>query len=84
MIAEDAEPDAPLLEAQGTNVQPVETFNGTLRDECLNLNWFASLTEAQWLLDAWRKDYNESRPHSAFEHPTPAEYARKVKELEPA
>uniref|UniRef100_UPI0035B4C2C7 integrase core domain-containing protein n=1 Tax=Aquabacterium sp. TaxID=1872578 RepID=UPI0035B4C2C7 len=62
----------------------VETFNGTLRDECLNLNWFASLTEAQQLLEAWRRDYNESRPHSALEYLTPAEYARKIKELEPA
>lgn len=62
----------------------VETFNGTLRDECLNLNWFASLTEAQRLLEAWRRDYNESRPHSALEYLTPAEYARKIKELEPA
>lgn len=40
----------------------VETFNGSLRDECLNVNWLASLVEAQGLLEAWRQDYNESRP----------------------
>lgn len=62
----------------------VETFNGSLWDECLNVNWFALLSEAQRLLEAWRWDYNESRPHSALEYLTPAEYARKIKELGPA
>ena len=62
----------------------VETFNGSLRDECLNVNWFASLAEAQGLLEAWRQDYNESRPHSALNDLTPAEYARKIKEMGPA
>ncbi|WP_163311843.1 integrase core domain-containing protein, partial [Enterobacter cloacae] len=59
----------------------VETFNGSLRDECLNVNWFASLAEAQELLEAWRQDYNESRPHSALNDLTPAEYARRIKEM---
>ena len=62
----------------------VETFNGSLRDECLNVHWFASLAEAKRVLEAWRKDYNESRPHSALNELTPAEYARKIKEMEPA
>lgn len=62
----------------------VETFNGSLRDECLNVHWFASPTEARRVLEAWRRDYNESRPHSALNELTPAEYARKIKEMEPA
>lgn len=62
----------------------VETFNGSLRDECLNVNWFASLVEEQGLLEAWRQDYNESRPHSTLNDLTPAEYARRFKEMGPA
>jgi putative transposase len=62
----------------------VETFNGSLRDECLNVHWFESLAEAKTVLEAWRRDYNESRPHSALSELTPAEYARRIKEMEPA
>ncbi len=62
----------------------VETFNGSLQDECLNVSWFASLAEAQGLLEAWRQDYNESRPHSALNDLTPAEHARRIKEIRPA
>jgi putative transposase len=62
----------------------VETFNGSLRDECLNVNWFTSLAEAQGLLEAWRQDYNESRPHIALNDLTPATYARRIKEMGPA
>ncbi|MCA8892140.1 MAG: transposase [Hyphomonas sp.] len=53
----------------------IESFNGTLRDEFLNVNWFASLGEAQRLAEAWRVDYNESRPHMAHNGKTPAEFA---------
>jgi putative transposase len=62
----------------------VETFNGSLRDECLNVHWFATLSEARTVLEVWRKDYNESRPHSALRDLTPVEYARTIKELGPA
>ena len=62
----------------------VETFNGSLRDECLNVHWFASLAEARSTLEAWRQDYNESRPHSALNELAPAEYARRIKEMGPA
>lgn len=62
----------------------VETFNGSLRDECLNVNWFASLAGARHCLEAWRRDYNESRPHSALKELSPDEFARTIKELEPA
>jgi putative transposase len=52
----------------------IETFNGSLRDECLNLHWFDTLTEARAVIEAWRRDYNESRPHMALGHRTPQEY----------
>src|SRR3546814_11140567 len=44
----------------------IESFNGSFRDECLNLHWFASIPEARRLIEAWRTDYNVSRPHSAL------------------
>ena len=53
----------------------VESFNGRLRDECLNENWFADLQEARTKIGAWRIDYNEVRPHSALGNRTPIEYA---------
>lgn len=40
----------------------VESFNGRLRDECLNEHWFTSLADARVLIEAWRRDYNEHRP----------------------
>jgi putative transposase len=52
----------------------VESFNGRLRDECLNANWFYSLPEAKELIEAWIKDYNEERPHSALGGATPMEF----------
>jgi putative transposase len=53
----------------------VESFNGRLRDECLNSHWFLSLADARAKIEAWRRDYNESRPHTALGWLTPAEYA---------
>jgi transposase InsO family protein len=50
----------------------LESFNGKLRDECLNSPVFASVAEAQVVLDAWRHDYNAVRPHSALPDRTPA------------
>lgn len=52
----------------------IETFNGTFRDECLNLHWFETIAEARRLIEAWRKDYNESRPHMVLGNQTPQEY----------
>lgn len=51
----------------------VESFNGRLRDECLNQHWFASLTEARQVLESWRIEYNTERPHSSLGDRTPAE-----------
>jgi len=60
----------------------IETFNGSLRDECLNVHWFATLEEAKARIEAWRRDYNESRPHQALRDQTPAEFSAQAKELE--
>jgi putative transposase len=54
----------------------VESFNGRVRDELLNVEEFGSLTEAQVLVEAWRIEYNSHRPHSALGGLTPDEYAR--------
>jgi len=52
-----------------------ESFNGRLRDECLNENWFLSVGEARDIIEAWRKDYNEVRPHGSLNGLTPREFA---------
>ena len=52
-----------------------ESFNGRLRDECLNTNWFINLKHAREVIEAWRQDYNEVRPHSSLKGMTPKEYA---------
>jgi putative transposase len=53
----------------------IESFNGKFRDECLNENWFLSLHEARVKIEAWRRDYNQARPHSALGYQTPEEFA---------
>ncbi len=59
----------------------VESFNGRLRQECLNATWFMSLDDAKGKIGAWREYYNESRPHSAPDWITPAEFARRCRQL---
>jgi len=54
----------------------VESFNGKLREELLNREWFRSLTEACVLIERWRRFYNEHRPHSAHGY-RPPEYVRR-------
>ena len=53
----------------------IEAFNGRLRDECLNVDQFASLADAQSKIEAWRIDSNQRRPHSSLDHLTPNEFA---------
>jgi putative transposase len=53
-----------------------ESFNGRLRDECLNTNWFLSLKHAREIIEDWRRDYNEVRPHGSLNNLTPVEYAK--------
>lgn len=59
----------------------VESFNGRLRQECLNATWFMSIQDARGKIEAWRQYYNESRPHSALDWSTPAEFARRRRQL---
>jgi putative transposase len=54
----------------------IESFNGRLRDECLNVQQFLSLDDANTKLEAWRRDYNEHRPHGSLGHLTPREFVR--------
>jgi len=51
----------------------VESFNGSFRDECLNVNWFLSLEDAQEKISTWREEYNGFRPHSSLDDLTPDE-----------
>ena len=54
----------------------IESFNGRLRDECLNVYSFESIAHAQAVITTWRDDYNHHRPHGALGHLTPSEYAQ--------
>lgn len=56
----------------------VESFNGKLRDACLNQHWFLDLEEARADIEAWRRHYNEVRPHSSLGYQPPAVFARKA------
>jgi len=58
----------------------IESFNGRLRDECLNEHWFLNLAHAQAIIEAWRREYNEERPKKALGGLTPAAYARQLAE----
>jgi putative transposase len=59
----------------------IESFNGRLRDECLNANWFTSLSDARRKIETWRQDYNEQRPHSSLNYLPPADFARIATEM---
>jgi putative transposase len=59
----------------------VESFNGRLRDECLNANWFVNLAHARRQIETWRKEYNAERRHSSLDYRTPEEFARDCSEL---
>lgn len=54
----------------------IESFNGRLRDECLNVNEFLSIEDARGRIEAWRQDYNDYRPHGALGRLTPSEFAK--------
>lgn len=56
----------------------VETFNGSFRDECLNVHWFETMEDAKGTIEAWRRDYNETRPHMALKDIAPEEFARQI------
>jgi len=52
----------------------VESFNDSVPDECLNVNWFLSMEDAQAKIEKWRRDYSESRHHSSHEDSTPKQF----------
>ncbi len=64
----------PGLPGTPTDNPDIEAFNGRFRAECLNQHWFTSLEEARQIIDAWRIDYNEVRPHTGLGNQTPAAY----------
>lgn len=70
MTTVDIEPGCPWQNGYG------ERFNGTVRDECLNMHAFHSVTEARVVLEAYRRQDNEERPHRSFGYGTPAEFKR--------
>jgi len=73
-----------LSEKWITHVQEtgyVETFNGSLRDECLNVYWFASMAEAGAAIEACRLEHNVSLPHMAHGDSSPREFAWRSRHL---
>jgi len=58
----------------------IESFNGRLRDECLNEHWFTSLPHAQAIIEGWRREYNDERPKRGLGGLTPAQYAKQLME----
>ena len=58
----------------------IESFNGRLRDECLNEHLFANLNQVRQIIEAWRIDYNTNRPHTSLAGLTPTEFAARPKE----
>ena len=56
----------------------IESFHGRLREECLSVSWFQNLFDARRKIAAWRKEYNEERPHSSLGYQTPREFAARV------
>ena len=66
--------------AKSTENGHVERFNGRLRDECLNQDWFLDLADAKKKIELWRKDTtSEVRPHSSLGYLTPMEYINKLR-----
>lgn len=61
-----------------------ESFNGKLRDECLNSQWFQTLREAKVLIEMWRKQYNSFRPHRSLGYATPLEFASRWHSTNPS
>lgn len=56
----------------------VESFNGRLRDECLNASWFRTLNDVRETLTNWRREYNQERPHSSLDYRTPGEFRQTI------
>jgi putative transposase len=78
-----------VLEAEGrchprqVDNAHIESFNGRLRDGCLNFRWFESIDDARQTLQAWRCDFNEVRPHSSLGELPPAALAAQIQGVAP-
>jgi putative transposase len=68
-----------LPQGCGKSTLHLQSFNGTFRDECLNVNWFLSMEDAREKIEKWREDYNEFRPHSSLGDLTPRQFVDKFK-----
>jgi putative transposase len=62
----------------------VESFYGSFRDECLNVNWFLSLADAQQKIENWRQDYNHFRPRTTLAYVTPELCAKQFESPQPS
>lgn len=60
----------------------IESFDGSLWDECLNIRWFFSPEDVQDKLDNWRREYNHERKHSSINDITSAEFTRSLQKYE--
>lgn len=75
-------------QARGIHIEPgkpnqnayIESFNGRFRDECLNEHWFTSLHQAQIVIEAWCREYNNESPKKTLGGLTPAAYAESLAE----
>jgi putative transposase len=75
VVLEFIQPGKPIQNAV------MESYNSRMRDELLNQHWWRNIAEAREAVDAYRKDFNEVRPHTALENRTPSEFARRYTEL---
>ena len=85
-IVDDCTRECPVIEVDtslgGLRVRrALDRMASALRDECLNANWFTSLSDARRKTETWRQDYNERRPHSSLNYLPPAEFARTATEM---
>ena len=60
----------------------IESFNGRLRDECLNESVFSTIEQARRIVETWRQHYNSERPHSGIGYLTPLEYRKQLEQIE--
>ena len=72
--------DHRLWHGKSVNNRFIESFNGRFRDEYLNDNWFMNMANARDVVETWRIDYNETRPHSSLNDLTPNEFINKEQE----
>ena len=70
-------------DAVGAENGHIESFNGKLRDECLNVELFYSMAAARQKLERWRRDYNEIRPHSSLGRIPPNRFASQLQNQQP-